>query len=97
MDHVVNEEKLQLLILVYNTRDLEDPDTIIWRPIYLIKEKGKIDFQIREHKLKWFEFSMLRKMVTENGFEILAVYSGPQKEKFLEEQHDTMWFVTKNS
>lgn len=60
LDHVVNEEKLQLLILVYNTRDLEDPNTIIWRPIYFIKEKGKVDFQIRNINLSGSNFQHLK-------------------------------------
>jgi len=97
LDHMINEEKLQVLILGYNTRDLENPNIIVWRPIYLIKEKGEVDFQIREHKLRRFEFSRLEKMLTESGFKILAIYSSPQKEKFLEDEHNDMWFVTKKS
>jgi hypothetical protein len=95
LDHMVNEEKLQLLILTYNTRDPQDPNIIIWRPIYLIKENNNVlDLQIREHKLKWFEFSALKKMITENGYKIMATYSGPEKEKFNEKKDTDIWFVT---
>ena len=94
LDHIINEEKLQLLVLTYNTRDSQDPNIIIWNPIYLIKDNNKVDLQIREHKLRWFEFSILKKIITENGFEIIATYSGPMKEKFKEDEHADMWFVT---
>jgi len=94
LDHMINEEKLQLLILTYNTRDLQDSNIIVWNPIYLIKQNSKVDLQIREHRLRWFEFSTLKKIITENGFKIVAIYSGPMKEKFKEEEHTDMWFVT---
>jgi len=94
LDHILNEEKLQLLMLAYNTRDLQDPNVMVWNPIYLIKENDKVDLQIREHRLRWFEFSTLKRIITENGFEIIATYSGPTKEKFNENEHTDMWFVT---
>ena len=94
LDHMINEEKLQLLVLTYNTRDLQDSNIIVWNPIYLIKQNSKVDLQIKEHKLRWFEFSTLKKIITENGFKIVAIYSGPMKEKFKEEEHTDMWFVT---
>jgi SAM-dependent methyltransferase len=94
LDHMVNEEKLQLLMLTYNTRDSQNPNIMIWHPICLVKQNNKLDLQIREHRLRWFEFSALRKMITRNGFKILAVYSGPMKEKFREDKHTNMWFVT---
>ena len=94
LDHMLNEEKLQLLVLTYNTRDSQDPNIIVWNPIYLMKQNSKVDLQIREHKLRWFEFSTLKKIMTENGFKIIATYSGPMKEKFKEDEHTDMWFVT---
>jgi len=94
LEHMINEEKLQLIILAHNTRDPKDPNIIIWRPIYLVKENNRVDLRIREHKLRWFEFSALQRMITESGFEILATYSGPSKEKFREDAHTDMWFVT---
>ena len=94
LDHMLNEEKLQLLMLGHNIRDSQDPNTIVWNPIYIIKENSKVDLQIREHKLRWFEFSTLKKIITENDFKIIATYSGPMKEKFKEDEHTDMWFVT---
>jgi len=94
LDHMLNEEKLQLLILAHNRRDSQDPNIIVWNPIYLIKENSKVDLQIREHKLRWFEFSTLKKMITENGFKIVTIHSGPIKEKFKKDEHTDMWFVT---
>jgi 2-polyprenyl-3-methyl-5-hydroxy-6-metoxy-1,4-benzoquinol methylase len=94
LDHMLNEEKLQLLVLTYNTRDSQNPNIIVWNPIYLMKQNNKVDLQIREHKLRWFEFSTLKKIMTENGFKIIATYSGPMKEKFKEDEHTDMWFVT---
>lgn len=59
-----------------------------------MKENDKVDFQVREHKLRWFEFSTLKRLLSEKGFEIAATYSGPTKEEFKEDEHTTMWFVT---
>jgi len=94
LDHMLNEEKLQLLMLGHNIRDSQDPNIIVWNPIYIIKENSKVDLQIREHKLRWFEFSTLKKIITKKGFKIVTIYSGPMKEKFKEDEHTDMWFVT---
>jgi ubiquinone/menaquinone biosynthesis C-methylase UbiE len=94
LDHMLNEEKLQLLMLGHNIRDSQDPNIIVWNPMYIIKENSKVDLQIREHRLRWFEFSTLKKIVTKKGFKIVTIYSGPMKEKFKEDEHTDMWFVT---
>jgi SAM-dependent methyltransferase len=94
LDHVIIEEKLQLLLLFYNTRHPRNRNIMIWRPIYLIKEGDKADFQMREHKLRWHQFSSLKKMLTENGFKVVATYSGTMKEEFREDEHAEMWFIT---
>lgn len=94
LDHMIIEEKLQLLLLAYNTRHPRNRNVIIWRPIYLMKENDKVDLQLREHKLRWFYFSRLKKILTENHFEVTATYSGNMKEEFKEDEHATMWFVT---
>jgi SAM-dependent methyltransferase len=95
LDHIINEEKLQLAIFSCNSMDSQDQNIMMWRPIYILKENGKMDLQIREHRLRWFEFSPLKEMVQENGFDVVAAYSGPRKEKFRENEHDDMWFITK--
>ena len=94
LDHMIIREKLQLLLLFYNTRHTGNRNVIVWRPIYLIKKSGKVDLQIREHKLRWFQFSRLKRMSIENGFEVAATYSRPTKEEFKEDKHTEMWFVT---
>lgn len=93
LDHIISEERLQLAILAQNSRDPMDPNTIIWRPIYLMKKNDRFDLQVREHRLRWFQYSELRRLLTENGFRIRAVHSGPSKEKFDELAHQEMWFV----
>jgi SAM-dependent methyltransferase len=95
VNHITTEDNLQLLVLNYNTRDPDDPNTIIWRPILLTDEKGKIDLQIREHKLRWFEPAELRKLLTRNSFEILEQYAGSDKTAFNENEHATTWLVTR--
>ncbi len=94
LGHLVNENELQVAVLEYNTREPNDPHTIIWRPLILVKEGNNVDFQIREHKLHWFEFSKLSKFLTVNGFKIVSTYSGPSEETFDEDTHADMWFVT---
>jgi SAM-dependent methyltransferase len=93
LDHTLVEKRLQLLVLVYNTRHPRNRNVIVWRPIYLMKENDKVDFQIREHKLRWIHFSALKKMLTKNSFKIVSTYSGNTKEKFDEDEHANMWFV----
>lgn len=94
LDHIIIEEKLQVVMLAYNTRWAKNRDVIVWRPIYLIKEDDRMDMQIREHKLRRFHFQELRRMLTEKGFRIKDVYSGITKEEFREDEHETMWFIT---
>lgn len=95
LDHIISEEKFQMIVLSHNSRHPQNPNVMIWRPIFLIKEKNKVDLKIREHKLRWFHFSELEKMLIENGFDLTATYSGNSKETFLEEKHESMWFITK--
>jgi len=87
------EDKLQVLVLEYNARDKKDPNTIVWRPIFLVNDKGKIDFQMREHKLKWFLFSTWKKLLTSCGFKLTASYSGPTETRFNESEHENLWLV----
>jgi SAM-dependent methyltransferase len=94
LDHTLVEERLQLLVLVYNTRDPRNRSVIVWRPIFLMKENDRVDFQIREHRLRWNYCSELKKMLAKNNFAIVSVYSGNTKEKFDEDEHANMWFVT---
>jgi ubiquinone/menaquinone biosynthesis C-methylase UbiE len=93
LDHTLVEKRLQLLVLVYNTRHPRNQNVIVWRPIYLMKENDKVDFQMREHKLRWIHFSVLKKMLTESSFKVVSMYSGNTKEKFDEDEHTNMWFV----
>jgi len=93
LDHTIIEEKLQVIVLAYNTRWVKNRDVIIWRPIYLIKEDERMDMQIREHKLRRFHFSELRRILVEKGFRVMETYSGNTKEAFKEDEHETMLFV----
>jgi len=93
LDHIVNEEKMQLATFAQNSRDSRDPNSIIWRSIYLTKQDGQLDFQVREHRLRWFRFSVLKELLTKNGFEIEAVRPGSSNERFDEQEHTEMWFV----
>ena len=95
LEHMLVEEKLQLLVLAYNTRHSRNRNVIVWRPIYLMKENDKVDLQIREHKIRWIYFSMLKKMLIQSKFEILATYSGASGEKFNEDEHVNVWLVTR--
>lgn len=93
LGHLVNDDQIQIIVLEHNTRDPRDPNTIVWRPIFLVKENGQVDLQIREHKLHWFRFQELEKLLLENGFQLVSTYSGPLKDTFNEDLHVDMWFV----
>lgn len=94
LDHLVNDKEVQIAVLNYNVRDAQDPNTIIWRPIFLVKENNKVDFQIREHRLHWFEFNKVEKLLLQTGFRLMSTYAGPSEETFDEILHADMWFVT---
>ena len=94
LDHLVNDNAIQIAILNYNTRDEKDPNTIIWRPIFLLKENNKVDFQVREHRLRWFQFRKIEKLLHQTGFKLVSTYSGSSEETFDEILHANMWFVT---
>jgi len=96
LDHLVNDKEVQIAVLNCNVRDAEDPNTIIWRPIFLVKENNKVDFQIREHRLHWFEFHKMEKLLLQAGFRLMSTHSGPYEEKFDELLHADMWFVTQS-
>jgi ubiquinone/menaquinone biosynthesis C-methylase UbiE len=93
LDHMISDSDIQLVILGQNERDPEDANTIIWNPIFLVKKNKRIDLQIRQHKLHWFTFQELKKLLQDRGFRLASVYSGPQKERFNENLHADMWFV----
>jgi ubiquinone/menaquinone biosynthesis C-methylase UbiE len=92
--HLVNDDETQIIVLEHNIRDSRDPNTIVWRPIFLVNESGRVDFQIREHKLRWFQFKELEKLLNRNGFRITSTYSGPMRKRFNQNLHADMWFVT---
>jgi len=94
LDHIVNDQEVQIAVLGHNVRDTEDPNTMIWRPIFLVKENNKVDFQIREHRLRWFEFHEVEKLLLQTGFRLMSTYSGPSEETFDEILHANMWLVT---
>ena len=94
VEHMITENRLQLLMLACNTRSPQNRNIIVWRPIYLMNENGKLDFQIREHKLRWFLFSTLKKLLIQSHFKLLRCYSGPSKERFDENENATMWLVS---
>jgi SAM-dependent methyltransferase len=93
LDHLVLEERMQMAVLAQNRRDSEDPNTILWTPLYLTRIGNKVDFQVREHRLRWFEFKPLKNLLVREGFEIEAVYAGPSRKSFDEHVHPEMWFV----
>jgi SAM-dependent methyltransferase len=93
LEHLLIEDKVQLAVLAQNRRDIDDPNTIVWTPLYFMRIGDRVDFQAREHRLHWFRFKSLKNLLVKAGFEIEAVYSGPSKESFDEHVHPEMWFV----
>jgi ubiquinone/menaquinone biosynthesis C-methylase UbiE len=93
LGHLLNNHGMQVVMLEHNVRDPTDPNTIVWRPIFLVKENNRVDLQIREHKLHWFLFQELKRLLLESGFRLESTHSGPLAETFNEELHEHMWFV----
>jgi hypothetical protein len=95
--HLVNDDEIQIVILEHSVRDPRDPNTIVWRPIFLVKKDDRVDLQIKEHKLHWFQFQELERLLLESDFRLVSTYSGPLGETFNEDLHADMWFVTATS
>jgi SAM-dependent methyltransferase len=93
LGHLVNEDKVQIVVMEHNTRDPTDPNTIIWRSIFLVKENERVDFQTREHKLRWFQFKELKRLLLRSGFRLVSTYAGSTGEAFKENLHADMWFA----
>jgi SAM-dependent methyltransferase len=92
--HWVRDGETQIVVLEHNLRDQSDPNTIVWRSIFLVKERDRVDFETREHRLRWFRFQEMSRLLKENGFRMVSTYSGPLGEKFRQDLHADMWFVT---
>lgn len=93
-DTIINEQDLQLAILNYNFRDSKNADILIWNALWLIKDHGKIDFQVRTHPLRWFRYDDLRRIVEAHGFRVLRAYGDTLgHEIFDSHKHETI-FVT---
>jgi len=94
LDTIVNEPALQLALLCYNFRDQSNPDILIWNSLWLINERGKIDFQIRTHPLRWFRYDDLKTVLESHGYSIVHTYGDTLgQEKFDSNRHDTIFMI----
>jgi len=94
MDALINEPNLQLALLCFNFRDNKNPDILIWNAIWLIKDQGKIDFQVRTHPLRWFRYDPLKRMLEAHGFVLLHTCGGTLgQEPFDSDKHDTILVI----
>jgi len=94
MDKIVNEPDLQLVVMGYNFRDNKNPDILIWNAIWLIKDHGKIDFQVRTHPLRWFRYENLERILESRGFTVLKAYGDTLgREPFDRNRHDTILMI----
>jgi len=94
VDSLINEPDLSLALLCYTFRDKADPDILIWNSIYLIKDHGNLDFQVRTHPLKWFRHEKLAEILKSQRFKVIHTYGDTSGQKtFEEEKHDTIFLV----
>jgi SAM-dependent methyltransferase len=94
MDTIVNEPGLQLALLCYNFRDNKNPDVLVWNALWLIKDRGKIDFQIRTHPLRWFRYDDSRATLETHRYSVIHTYGDTLgREEFDENTHDTMFMI----
>lgn len=94
VDSLINEPDLSLALLCYTSRDKADPDILIWNSIYLIKDHGNLDFQVRTHPLKLFHHKKLTEILESRGFQVVHAYGDTLGQKtFEEEKHDTIFLI----
>lgn len=60
--------------------------------IFLIKDKGKVDFEIDEHKLGVFEPDLIKKLMTKIGFTTF-IYAGTSKKLWNKKMKSAVLFV----
>jgi len=94
IDTIVNEPDLQLVLLGYNFRDKKNPDILVWNALWLIKDHGKLDFQVRTHPLRWFRYESLERMIETHGYTVLKAYGDTLgREPFDRDRHDTIFMI----
>jgi hypothetical protein len=94
VDTILNEPDLHLALLNYNFRDNKNSDILIWNSYWVIRDSGKIDFQVRTHPLRWFQYDALKEMLETHGFLIIQTYGDTQgQEKFDINSHDTICII----
>ena len=94
MDTLINEPDLQLAQLCYNFRDDKSKDILIWNAIWLIKDQGEIDFQIRTHPLRWYRYDDLTEILETHGFILLHAYGDTLgHELFDNDKHETIFMI----
>lgn len=94
IDALINETDLQLALLCYNFRDNNSADILIWNALWLIRDHGKIDFQVRTHPLRWFRYDDLKETLEAHNFLLLHTYGDTLGgEPFDRDKHDTIFMI----
>ncbi len=90
----LEEDGLEILEIDHYARESPKTGVILWRPIWLIKQKGKASWQLQEHRLRWFRNDEVAHLLNRGGFEVLACYGDTEgKQLFLADKHERMMFV----
>lgn len=96
MGEHVEEDGVEILELEQYSRGLAKPDIFVRRPLWLIKQKGKVGWQLQEQRIRWFRNDEMVNLLASSGFEVLACYGDTEgKQLFLADKHDRMLFLTR--
>ncbi len=96
MGEHVEEDGLEILELEQYSRGTAKPDIIVRRPLWLIKQKGKVGWLVQEQRMRWFRQDEMVNLLSSSGFEILACHGDTEgKQHFLPDKHDRMTFIAR--
>jgi len=94
----VNVEDLRIMSLDFVSRDKENPNVLIWEPIWFIKEGSTVDFIRRKIKLRWFYKDEIMSFIKKHNFRVIEVLGDSLTgDTFDETIHSEMYFVLQKS
>jgi hypothetical protein len=94
LDALINEPNLQLSLQSYSTRHTERDNVIDWNGIWHINNHGTLDFQVRTHPLRFYQYHALQHCLEHHKLIIVASYGNLiRRERFDGVTHDDIYLV----
>jgi hypothetical protein len=94
LDALINESNLQLSLQSYSTLHTESDDVIDWNGIWHINNHGTLDFQVRTHPLRFYQYHALQRCLERHNLIVVASYGNLiRRERFDTATHDDLYLL----